>query len=272
VKDGYVIDLRSQVARLRPFLDDRGGVVHVRTREGAPASVFARVLRLVMLEAGWKHVQIEPSNPNTHYLSDILIQIMDTCGIPLGGQGGKDALVSVNIGTGIDAGGNVDVSDIDVTVVGDSFENARRERERVQSVAVGLSQVLARSRVALIFIRTHESPASIVRAVRARLWDDALAPLIDEGLLLVDISDPERMTVDPATWPPPPDIAFDLPVALVDDDDRDVAANDIARILLDEQLLASEREAVASGRALVASAVSIADLYASVGRTIAGWQ
>jgi hypothetical protein len=274
MEPSYVINHRAELDRLRPFLMERGGVVHVRAPADAPSSIFARTLRTAMdveeWPKAWKHVQIEPSNANTHYVADILIQVAETCQLSLASAPSTGGSLSVVIGSEIDAGGSVEVSDIDVTVVGDPFESALRDRARTRDIASRLAEVLSEFRVALIFVGTHNTPPPILRAIRSELWDGAFASLVEKGLLLVDISDPAAMGVRSETWPPAADIAIDLPVALGDSARVD-AARDIARIALAENLVASDREAMILGRTLVAGASTTIELHATLGRAVASW-
>jgi len=106
VREGCVIDWRTEFGRLAPFLESRGGVVAVRTTANAPASIFARTLRTVMQQSestSWKAVQIEPSNSNTHYLSEILLQMHRSFEIALRKPTTREA-APVAIVSGIDAG------------------------------------------------------------------------------------------------------------------------------------------------------------------------
>src|SRR5438270_9880542 len=119
----------------------------------------------------WKHVQVETSNPNAHYLADILIQVAKTCGLALTPSSSAEDRLSIVIGSEIEAGGSVELSDVDVTIVGDSFETAVRDRERVHQVAAGLAEALGEIRVALIFLGMEGAPSPIVRAIRSQLWD-----------------------------------------------------------------------------------------------------
>jgi hypothetical protein len=269
MRDGYVVDHRSEIARLEPFLESRGGVVHVRSSPRSPASVFARNIRTVMgrpqWPISWISVQIEPSNPNTHYVTDIVMQVADTCGISLT-QGAPPTRPGIEIATDIHASGDVEVSNVNVTIVDDPYERAMGERERIGRLAAGLEELLQARRVALLFLGTHGNSADTIRSVIRDLWDGVLEPLTAMGLLLIDISDPTSMPND-CSWPPDPDIAFDLP-ELLDDLARATAIEDLAAIAQELGKVNSPDEALVFGKTLVASSSDIRDLYARLGRVL----
>ena len=230
MRETYVVDWRSEIGRMSPFLKGRGGVVVIKTTATAPASVFARAIRTLMRQSKspqWKSVQIESSNASTHYLSDIVIQMHETFGIPLARPEPGHA-PSLTIASDIDAGGSVDISDVTVTIANDPFQQLVHERRRIRHLVDSLDQLLDLTRCAVITLDMHSTSREIILQVRQRLWDGALATLTDRGLLLIDISNPDQMPVDPTIWPPPADFEFDLPDRY-DDISSAAAREDYAR-------------------------------------------
>jgi hypothetical protein len=271
MNSGYAVDLRSEVDRFFTFFDDRGGVAHARSAPGAPISVFARKLRMRMTEMGWRHVQIHPANSNTHYVADILVQITQSLGLDVPSPSVTDRPVSIQVGAGIEAGGPVEISNVNINVGGDPFEGARREREVLRSVESGLNEALRKSRIALVFVEMFQAEKTDVQRIRNVLWDAMLEPLTDQGLVMVDISDAAAANFESSIWPPQPDLAFDLPIALTDDGARTDAVAELAEIVLSEGLVNGSDEAIVASRMLVSTTTSIVELHESLARAIAGW-
>ena len=269
MNSGYAVDLRAEVDRTVTLFQGRGGVVHVRANGDAPQSIFARKLRLTMTEMGWRHVQIHPSNSNTHYVSDILVQITQSLGLDLPSGPAIDRSVTVEVGTRILTEGSVDISDVAINIVGDSFDGAHRERGHAQSVGRALSAALLESRVAIVFLGMEELSSGDLRRIRHDLWDGVLAQLTGQGLAIVDISNPSAL--DLAIWPPQPDLAYDLPISLTDEAARADAVAELADIALKEAIVNTPDEAILAARLLVSTTTSIVGLHAALGRAIAGW-
>ncbi len=266
--DSHVVNFRSEVDRLAPFLDGAGGVVHVRSSPRAPASIFARTIRTVMHRRRqpfpWVSVQIDPSNPNTHYVADILLQISSTCNFSIKSDLPAETS-TVEIAKDIHAR-DVNISNVTVNLGEDPFEWAVRGRERVVRAARALGALLPETRVALIFLEMHTNSVEILRQVRRDLWDDALGPLTERGLLLIDISDPRKMSSD-CPWPPPADAAFDLPV-LFDKAARSAATDDLAEIAHTLELFDSLEKAQVFGKTLIAASPDIRDVHAGLARAL----
>jgi hypothetical protein len=223
-----------------------------------------------MADLGWHHVQIHPANPNTHYVGDIAAQLARTLGFSDSVVSSQTGSTSVQVGTNIDAGGPVSISDVTINIGSSGYESAQRDAEFVAFVGESIAELLSSSRLALIFLGMDETDRAHLARVRSDLWDGALAALTASGLVLVDISNPDVDGELSSIWPPPPDIAFDLPATLADSA-RDEAAEEISQILVSEKLCPTEADALVPVKLLVSSTTSIVALHEALARGIAGW-
>jgi hypothetical protein len=96
--------------------------------------------------------------------------------------------------------------------------------------------------------------------IRRTIWDDALDSLVDQGLLLIDFSDPQRIT-DPALWPPDPCLAVDLPDKY-DNSSREVAIVDLAQIVYEDGIVSTADQAKGFAQAILMTSYNIRDMYA----------
>ncbi|MEV6489041.1 hypothetical protein AB0M20_10475 [Actinoplanes sp. NPDC051633] len=121
----------------------------------------------------------------------------------------------------------------------------------------------------MLFINTHLFDPRDLMEVRQRLWDDALAELVEEGLLLLDLSDPLQLTSRPDVWPPEACLVLDLPDRY-DSETRGHALQDLTNIALEKGWFATAEEAAASARMLLATSLDINSAYASLALALAG--
>jgi len=146
-----------------------------------------------------------------------------------------------------------------------------REGQRIRYLVDSLAQTLESARVAIITLAMHESSREIVRKVRQRLWDDALATLTERGLLLIDISNPDAIPGDASLWPPPADVDFDLPERF-DDPASASARGDLREVALTEGVFDSKAAADAFALTLIASSRAVRELHARLALTLARLQ
>ena|ERR1022692_2444549 len=265
------VDWKSQFSALRPYCEGRGGVVHIHAGPTSPTSAFARVVR-AQLAADvwpfkWSTVQIDPTNASTHYIPDIIAQINKNVRLSLAEANQRP--VTINIGNENDAGGNVIVSDIDIDFGSDGYGQSELESKRIDHLCVSLKAVLETRRVALIFVETHKSDANSLTRLGRKLWEGALGDLTQSGLLVVDIFDPALLAHRTYAWPPDPDLILQLPDRY-DDQTRSEALADLASIALDESWFPTYEEAKAFALTVLAMSDDIRDIYARLGRVVAG--
>lgn len=244
---------------------------------GAPVAAFAKVLRQKLASEArpyaWSSVQIDPANYSTRFVPDIVTQIAKSAGLTLPPPAAKKA-AGVTIGSDVRAGGNVDFTNISVSLPWDEDFQSVSESDRVDALCSALRAALRTRRVAVIFVDTHlAEPRDLVR-LSNRLWDGGLAELVEHGLLVLDIFDPVVQANKCQVWPPEPCLVLNLPERF-DHDSRMHAMEDLVRIAADEQLFPSEEEARAFARTLLSSFGVVRDLHAYLATVITGlraWQ
>jgi hypothetical protein len=266
VKAAPGIDWRSQFSALRPYLEGAPGVVHVHAGPGAPSSAFARVLRSRLEHETWPFqwitVQIDPSNANTHYVSDIVAQIGKTAELALQPIAPSQPL-PVTVGSDIKARGNVVVSNVDVTLNQDDFDRSVREDARVETLCQALRALMGTRRLALIFLQTHSSDGASLTNLGRKLWDGRLSRLASVGLLVIDIFDPGAMADKSPAWPPEPNLVVGLPDRF-DAEAQQAAKEDLVALALAEGWFPTEAEAVASAETMLATSQDVRSLYAGI--------
>jgi hypothetical protein len=269
---GHRLDWKSQFEGLQTFLDGDGGVVHVYAGQGAPAFVFAKMLRKELAaqtnrRKSWLSMQIDPSSANTHYVSDIVSGICRTSHLTLDHRGGSPALI--NVGNGIKTGGgDVSIRDIYIGLDADPMDMLMREADLIQAMCEALSKKLRTQRLALILVNSHENELDNLTGLSKYIWDDALEKLIGSGLLLIDIFNPARQASRSSTWPPKPDLILDLPDRY-DRESHESAKQDLVRIALEERLHERQDQAVIFADTLLALSDDVSDTYAHLAVALA---
>jgi hypothetical protein len=254
------VDWRGQMIALEAFLNDRGGVIEVAAAGRAPSATFAKVVRQAMAERSsprpWTSVQIDMLDPNTHYLEDVVVQLersLEVPDLPPHAAGGM-----VQVATNIHAE-TVTVSDVHISYEEDGFERSARATSRLQRLGEHVAERLEDERVALLFLDSHLYAPHTLARFRSRLWDPHLAPLVERGLLLIDISDPaSRPTPE---WPPDPDKQLELPERFYDDAETD-AIEDLAAIALSEGAVSTAEAAHSFAVTLIAACGTVGEVHA----------
>lgn len=258
-----LLDLKAERAKLKPFLEQDGGVVHVAASDTGPVSIFAKTIRRWMIEDSWPRrwnvVQIDPDNPSTHYVVGIVKQLEHALGLLSGRAAARPTAV---IGDRVKAQ-SVSFNNVSIEIPGESdLAAADRLDGRIQRIG---EEVRARSReerLALICVNAHRTTAAGRATFMTTLWDPMLAPLVDAGLLLICIGDLEQ--VKGGDWPPSASKAFRLPGRL-DGDAAAAACEDIAGVLLAERVLVNANDArVAAETLCTLSENDVADLHANL--------
>lgn len=256
------IDWRRQLEKFEPYLAERGGVVHVRVSEHSPASTFSKVIRHLMADKQcdrpWQCVQLDVQNSNTHYLEDVVAQLDCSLELGLGGFDGDRGVVQV--ATNIKAR-EVKVSNVDISLQEDDYVRSKRSLARLDRVADAIQGLLQTKRIALLLLDSHTYDQKTLSRFRKMLWDDRLDAMTSSGLLLIDISDPSRGCGP--DWPPDSDLVLDLPERF-DDASRLDAHADLAKLALDEKLVANSGEADVFAEVLLNSSDTIRDVYANL--------
>jgi hypothetical protein len=261
------IDWRGQFEQLQPYLAHKGGVVHIQTKKESPISAFTKVLRSKMeydaWDRKWVTVQIDGANSATRYLSDMIYQIERTLGL----QTPVDQIppISISLASGIQAGGEVQIERNVINVDGERLGVRESLQYRVNQIIQWLDESSRQRRLGIIFYESHHADINELAAFRTVLWNSALEELTEKGLLLIDISI-EGWVHD--SWPPEPDLVFDLPDRY-DKESGKEAVDDLVAILLQEGKVATEKEARTFAATMVANNERPRDLYANLSAVIA---
>ncbi|HEU4392142.1 MAG TPA: hypothetical protein VFR04_00755 [Solirubrobacterales bacterium] len=233
--------------------------------EHSPASIFSKAIRHLMTserwERPWRCVQLDARNANTHYLEDVVAQLDRSLELDLSdfdGDGG-----TVQVATNIQAK-EVTISNIDLSPQEDDYVRSRRALGRLDRVVDGIQGRLKTERIALLFLNSHTYDRKTLSQFRKMLWDDRLDAMPSAGLLLIDISNPSPGCGP--DWPPDSDLVLDLPERF-DDASRLDAHADLAKLALDEQLVANAGEANVFAEVLLDSSDTIRDVYANLANT-----
>lgn len=264
-------DWDRQLEDLGPYLEEQGGVVHVWTGPSGPVSSFARALRSLMANGEWKRpwtsVQIDNMNPETHYLSDVVRQIARSVGIELPSSDGSTA--NIEVGTNIEAGGDVDVSDNVILVAADPYDRAEALSKRLDSLESALRRELRTRRVALVVLNAHDFDPRNLRTLQKELWGARLRALTDLGLLLVDISDPLVLLSKKIDyWPPPPNLTLDLP-DMYGEAERASAARDLGAFAVEAGLADTPEQGKEFARQILSLSHNVAQVYTNVAIAVA---
>jgi hypothetical protein len=254
-----VIDWRSQMAALQPYLKGLGGVIHIHVGINSPGSAFAKALCTLMKDGQWpfpwRSVQFDYNDASTHYAFDIIRQIAKSTGIPAT-SAGMEQPHAIAIAKDIRAGGNVNIENINVTV-----ESSRLQAGYdIDKLCDALREQLATQRVALLFMNSHQYNRPELARMRRTIWDGALEELINHGLLLLDFSEPQQIS-DPTLWPPDPCLVIELNDKY-DAISRRAAGEDLAQIAYEEGLVTTPEEAEGFAKAMLMTSYNIRDMYA----------
>jgi hypothetical protein len=208
----------------------------------------------------WLSIQIDPLNPNTHYLEDVVVQLERS--LKLTSENSSTSSPAVQVGTGI-AAEKVEISDVHIAYQESDRALVIRSQENLDRVADAIEERLGSERIALLILNSHEYDRRALSRFRGRLWDDRLEPMTKDGLLLIDIFDP---TGDSRSdWPPDPDVILDLPDRF-DDGSRPDAQADLAKLALAEKLVSNEGEASVFAKTLLQTSETVVELYANLAR------
>jgi len=231
------INWRSELNVLDEYIRTKGGVIHITTTEDSPSSAFCKSLRNIMEHGSWDKqwitVQIDGDNSSTHYLNDMIIQIETTLKLdPLPTRTKNN----INIGSNINAGGDVEIRDVSVNL---PFESDNQER--IRRIVGTLQQSASEKRLAIFLFNTDSTDTDKheLRQFRLRLWENNLSKLIDEGILLIAFS---HRNNDATSWLPDPDEVIYLP-SEYNEQSTSHAIEDIAKFLLSQNLVETELEA-----------------------------
>jgi hypothetical protein len=250
------INWRSEFSRLNNYFQNDGGVIHIKTTQDSPSSAFVKALRSRMehekWEIPWQTIQIEGNNAATHYLSDIINQIERSIGIITPSTAKNH---NINIAADIEAGGDVEISNITVNY----GQNGGNLHARADQIAKTILSISEEKRTCIIFFDSDNADPKELTAFRTLVWDDKLEHLLSKGLLLIIFSEQNS---DIYHWAPEPDVILELPDRYSVDSARN-AIEDITVFAITQKLFASSEEAQTFATTLVASHPNPKELHAN---------
>lgn len=260
------INWRSELAQLDRFLKKDGGVVHIRISSDSPSVVFAKALRSRMTyePSGmpWQTIQIDGDNAATHYLVDIIDQFERTLGIDSGST--INTNTTVTIASNIEAGGDVEIGDINVHI----SNSGGMLHDRAEKINATLSKLLKDQRMAIFIFEGDEDNSRELSAFRSVLWDKRLENWVPNGLLLIAFIGHKGGVPN---WLPDADEVIDLPTLYSDESARN-AIEDLKNFFISRELLATEGEAIAVARTMVASNPKPKELHANFAATLSNME
>lgn len=268
LRDAARIDWRSQLGALESLVDRGHGIAHVQAGLGSPASAFARTLEGLLVERGFTCVRIDPNDSATHYLRNALEEIGRQLGVPLATHPVTAPPIDVDVARDIQSGGSVSVREINVVIEQPGPSAFLSDSTLAIELAAELGPRLSAQPLALLFFDSHDHSNRALRAFGRDFWNNAFSLVLEEGLLLVDISDPARLHAKDEVWPPSPDIVVVLP-DLFDEVARQAAEADLVAFALAEGYFGTEAEASAFAGTLLSASDNIRDLHARLARFVA---
>ncbi|KUM54306.1 hypothetical protein [Rheinheimera sp. EpRS3] len=242
------INWRKELKILNRYIKSEGGVLHIKTTPDSPSSAFSKSIRNVMenntWDRRWVTVQFDGDNAATHYLSDMISQLE----VSLELDEFQTVLPAheINIGNNNIAGGNIEISNINVSIVG-----ANSFQERIKRIIQHIENKADEQRVALFLFNTgsNNTDQKELKRFKNQLWDNRLEKLVEKGVLLIAFSHSESDTLD---WLPEPDDVLNLPSSYCSESKAN-AREDIARFLLEQAYATNEGEAEGIAKGIVAS-------------------
>ncbi len=265
------INWKKELEVLDSYIRSKGGVIHIRTTEDSPSSAFCKALRSIMENASWEKqwitIQFDGDNSSTHYLNDMLDQL--EISLKLEPIEVANTGFGIHVGNEISAEGNVEVSDVKISV----NEGTNLRRERVQRIVNLIRQDADKIRLAIILFNTDSENTNKNELKNFKSWflDHGLLDLVSAGFLLIGFS---HRSSDTSNWLPEPDEVIDLP-STYDEMSEAHAKEDIANFLLSNGFAETIEEAVGKSMGIVASYPYPKDLHANFAGILArfsAWQ
>ncbi len=221
----------------------------------------------------WVTVQIDGDNSATRYLSDMIYQIERTLGLQTqadqtqADQTQADQIPPlISLAKDIQAGGDVQIEHNVINYFGGKRSGVREIlQSRVNQIIQRLDESSGQQRLGIIFYESHRAVRKELAAFRTVLWNSALEELTEKGLLLIDISIEGWVH---ESWPPEPDLVVDLPDRYDKESEKE-AVDDLAAILIQEGIVATEEAAHTFGATMVANNKSPKNLLANLSAMIA---
>lgn len=237
----YPIDWRDEFAQLSPYLNGQGGVVRIRyAGELCAPSAFLGALTSEYEckddDRDWRSIRIDREIYNVRYLSGIRDEFVRKMNLELSEAVGVEAaFASLNVFTGVDAGGDVhaDISNVVQNIYVTSDDPALMSHARGRWIAELCDQLVNFLHAGHIMVVVNHGSRDDQDEFWRHLWQDGLENFIGAGLLLVHMVDVSDGSADVHDLAPPGHQEINLPTAL-SARARDDSIEDVTEIIVRE--------------------------------------
>jgi len=222
------INWRSEFDALKPYIEKKGGVVHIRYRgEACAPRAFLATLKSTV-EGHGTSIRIDPEFFTTHYLGDVLHELATKLGHALEiEKPAGPAIEEMVIASGNESDGDMEIT-ANVHMHGGDPAGASVLRDhRVAAICQAMRKYLVTARFMIVL---NATPAHEQSSFWRDLWAKGLGALVKDGLVLVKMIDEENNDQGRHPDEPPPEQVLSLPVEFDEARQRD-AIEDLARIL-----------------------------------------
>lgn len=218
------IDWRSEIAAIRPYLEARSGVIHIRFQgpDCAP-NQFSSLLKQMFSTFEGKRfsIRVDHDFATTHVAHDILTEFETQ----LGNIGIKvaepDLPPSIKILSDIDTGGNSEIRVGSVSVNSDPYHAIFDQR--VTAVRAALEKFIAAG--GRFMIEHRDAPERWQYMFLRSIWEPILSKFAGNGLVYIQMLGPECRQ-RPHEDAPGPDMIKTLPTGFETDEVREGHAYD----------------------------------------------
>jgi hypothetical protein len=237
----HTIDWRTPFRSLEPYVAGRGGLICVT---GGPTSAWSIFLELVRescraASSSLDDIKINPVDETTRGPDDIIAKLesrLHMSQIPPS---------AVTVASNVRAGGNVSISQVEVSSALSPYEVSVGRRDRERRIVAHLDTVLPGRRCVMFLHGCSELPPRTSSWFWETLWSENLAPLARKGFLLICVCETMDGSCKHGLTKATPDCRVALP-DLYTEKGRDEALEDIAAIL---STYTGEDEKMVRGRA-----------------------
>lgn len=252
------LDWRDVRARLQPYLDSRGGVIHVEVQDKDLCVPFNNAVSWMLQARGVRVLQIN-GDDSTRYFDDVLDLLCARLGVT--DPTATSHADGVQILSGNTAGGSLTIENVEITLDGEFLQRAERQRRAARCSQITQAVAQMEGRVCLIFFRSDRQEARTLSSFRSMLWDSGLSTLTsDRGLLVIDVYVPPSRREDHG-WPLPYQERL-VPSATYDEQARRAAIEDLAMFV--GALVTSSEHATAFAQGALAGVFKPSEAYAKI--------
>ncbi len=230
------INWRSEFESLKPYLEGRGGVAHVRYLGGACApNAFLQTIKTAYeghtSDGRRTSLRIDPDFFTTHYLGDVLQALASKLGCALEiVKTTPPVIEEIVLASGNAAEGNMDVNANVHIHTGEHADASGLRDRRVAMLCEAAQEFLGTGRFMIVL---NATAPNLLAPFWRDLWEKGLKNSVKNGLFLVKMVDEEKGYSGTHPDEPEPELVVSLPVEF-DDRRQSDAIEDLAKILIRE--------------------------------------